>query len=65
MSKEIKSLKKTRLSKKGFSYADIKYFCEDIEDVEKFGSLTIKFVVLKGDVLELIYKVKIKRRVEG
>ncbi len=42
---------KTRLSLKGFPYADIGYFCEDIEDVQKFGLLTITFVVLKGDVL--------------
>ena len=42
---------KTRLSQKGFPYADIGYFCEDIEDVQKLGSFTDTFVVLKGDVL--------------
>jgi hypothetical protein len=42
---------KTRLSQKGFPYADIGYFCEDIEDVQKFGRFTITFVVLKSDVL--------------
>jgi hypothetical protein len=36
--------------------------CEDIEDVEKFGSLTIRFVVLKGDVLD--FDPKIERFVE-
>ena len=48
--KKVKS-PKTRLSQKGFPYADIGYFCEDIEDIQKFGRLTITFVVLKGDVL--------------
>jgi len=42
---------KTRLSQKGFPYADIGYFCEDIEDVKKLGSLTDTFVILNGDVL--------------
>jgi hypothetical protein len=42
---------KTRLSQKGFPYADISYFCEDIEDVQKLGSLTDTFVLLNGDVL--------------
>jgi len=42
---------KTRLSQKGFPYADIGYFCEDIEDVKKLGSLTDTFVLLNGDVL--------------
>ena len=36
---------------KGLKYADIGYFCEDIGDVSKLGSLSASFVVLKGDVL--------------
>jgi hypothetical protein len=48
--KKVKS-PKTRLSQKGFPYADIGYFCEDIEDVKKLGSLTDTFVLLNGDVL--------------
>lgn len=50
---------KTWLSQKGFPYADIGYFCEDVEDVQKFGRLTITFVVLKGDVLAFDPKVEL------
>jgi hypothetical protein len=47
---------------KGFKYADIGYFCEDIGDVPKLGSLSASFVVLDGDVLA--FDPKIERFIE-
>ncbi|MBD0389442.1 MAG: hypothetical protein ICV54_23805 [Nostoc sp. C3-bin3] len=43
-------------------YADIGYFCEDIGDVPKLGSLSASFVVLDGDVLA--FDPKIERFIE-
>lgn len=42
---------KTYSSLKGWTYADIGYFCEDIGDISILGSISASFVVLNGDVL--------------